>query len=88
MIVDPRPDGDGVNLIINAYEAERNSFERWEREGLLRYFDRQKAPPVTGSFQPQLTGLLSDRKRRKILTEKHLPGYRRANHDIEVSLLN
>lgn len=81
MIVDPRPEGDGVNLLINAYEAERNPFERWERDGLLRYFDRQKATPVTGSFQPRLTGLPGDRGRSKILTEKQLGGYRRANAD-------
>lgn len=78
MIIDPRPDGNGVNLLINAYDAERNPFQRWEREGLLRYFDKQKAPAVTGSFQPRLAGLPGDRGRGKILTEKHLAGYRRA----------
>lgn len=79
MIIDPRPDGNGVNLLINAYDAERNPFQRWEREGLLRYFDKQKAPAVTGSFQPRLAGLPGDRGRGKILTEKDLAGYRRAN---------
>ena len=79
MIVDPRPDGQGVNLLVNAYDADRNPFQRWERDGLMRYFDQQKAPSVTGSFQPRLTGLPGDRGRNKILTEKHLGGYRRAN---------
>jgi len=79
MIIDPRPDGGGVNLLINAYEAVRNPFQRWEREGLLRYFDQQKAPLITGSFQPRLTGLPGDKGRSKILTQKHLAGYRRAN---------
>lgn len=79
MIVDPRPDGHGVNLLVNAYDADRNPFQRWERDGLMRYFDQQKAPSVTGSFQPRLTGLPGDRERNKILTEKHLGGYRRAN---------
>ncbi|HQQ69092.1 MAG TPA: hypothetical protein PLL92_02115, partial [Alicycliphilus sp.] len=103
MIVDPRPDGKGVNLLVNAYDAERNPFQRWEREGLLRYFDQQKAPSIFGTFQPRLTGLPGDKGRRKnapsftgsfqprlaglpgdqgrgkILTQKHLAGYRRAN---------
>ena len=39
---------------------------------------RQKATPVTGSFQPRLTGLPGDRGRGKILTGKNLAGYRRA----------
>ncbi len=80
MIVDPRPDGQGVNLLINAYDAERNPFQRWEREGLLRYFDQQKAPTITGSFQPRLTGLPGDKGRSKILTQKHLAGWRRASN--------
>lgn len=80
MVIDPREQDKGVNLLINAYDAERNPFARWEREGLLRYFDRQqaqKAAPATGSFQPRLTGLPGERGRRKILTEKHLAGWRK-----------
>ncbi|MDR0273883.1 MAG: hypothetical protein LBI48_00765 [Burkholderiaceae bacterium] len=79
MIVDPRSDGQGVNLLINAYDAEKNPFVRWERDGLLRYFDRQKAAPVTGSFQPQLAGLPGKQGHGKILTEKNLTGWRNAN---------
>lgn len=80
MVIDPREQDKGVNLLINAYDAERNPFARWEREGLLRYFDRQqaqKAAPATGSFQPRLTGLPGERGRGKILTEKHLAGWRK-----------
>ena len=80
MVIDPRGQDKGVNLLINAYDAERNPFARWEREGLLRYFDRQqaqKAAPATGSFQPRLTGLPGERGRGKILTEKHLAGWRK-----------
>ena len=80
MVIDPREQGKGVNLLINAYDAERNPFARWEREGLLRYFDRQqaqKATPATGSFQPRLTGLPGERGRGKILTEKHLAAWRK-----------
>ena len=80
MVIDPREQDKGVNLLINAYDAERNPFARWEREGLLRYFDRQqaqKAAPATGSFQPRLTGLPGERGRGKILTEKHLAAWRK-----------
>lgn len=77
MIVDPRPEGDGVNLLINAYDAQVNPFSRWARDGLLRYYDKQKAPNVAGSFQPQLTGLPGSGGRKKILTEKNLAGYRK-----------
>lgn len=80
MVIDPREQDKGVNLLINAYDAERNPFARWEREGLLRYFDRQqaqKAAPATGSFQPRLTGLPGERGHGKILTEKHLAGWRK-----------
>jgi hypothetical protein len=101
MIIDPRPSGNGVNLLINAYEAERNPFDRWERDGLLRYVDRQKTTPATGSFQSRLTGLpgeqgktamvwkraggqfpgqAANQGRGRILTEKQLGGYRRANN--------
>ena len=37
----------------------------------------QKAAPATGSFQPRLTGLPGERGRGKILTEKHLAGWRK-----------
>jgi hypothetical protein len=77
MIVDPRPSGQGVNLLINAYDAQVNPFARWAKEGLLRYLDRQKATPVLGSFQSQLAGLSGERGRNGILTEKNLAGYRR-----------
>ena len=102
MIVDPKPDGKGVNLLINAYDAERNPFDRWERDGLLRYVDTKKTTPVPKSFQPRLAGLpekqgapapeiwqraggqfprqAASQGRQKILTEKHLGGWRRANN--------
>ena len=61
-----------VSLLTNAYDAERKPFQRWEKDGLLRYFDRQKATPVTGSFQPQLAGLPGQQGRNNYLTEKNL----------------
>lgn len=78
MIIDPRPDGHGVNLLINAYDAERNPFVRWARDGLLRYVDRTKAAPAPESFLPRLTGLPGERAPVRILTEKNLAGYRRS----------
>ena len=78
MIVEPRT-GGGVNLMINAYDADRNPWSRWEREGLLRYFNTKKAPSITGTFQPRLAGLPGQKGRPKILTERHLDGWRRAN---------
>jgi len=102
MIIDPRPDGKGVNLLINAYDAERNPFDRWERDGLLRYVDAKKTTPAPRSFQPRLAGLpekqgapapeiwkragvqfprqAAQQERRRILTEKQLTGYRRAQN--------
>ena len=46
---------------------------------MLRYFDQQKATPVTGSFQPRLTGLPGVQGRARILTAKYLAGHRRAH---------
>ena len=57
MIIDPRPDGKGVNLLINAYDAERNPFARWINDGLLRYVDTKKTTSGAKSFQSRLTGL-------------------------------
>jgi hypothetical protein len=80
IIVEPNAAGSiNAHLLVNAYDAERNPFQRWEREGLLRYFDQQKAPSISGTFQPRLTGLPGNKRRGKILTQKHLAGYRRAN---------
>ncbi|MDO4770014.1 MAG: hypothetical protein Q4A11_06580, partial [Brachymonas sp.] len=63
MIIDPRPDGKGVNLLINAYDAERNPFARWINDGLLRYVDTKKTTPGAKSFQSRLTGLPDNRGR-------------------------
>jgi hypothetical protein len=78
IILEPNANGVDAHLLVNAYDAERSPFQRWEKDGLLRYFDRQKATPVTGSFQPRLAGLPGQQGRSKILTEKNLAGYRRA----------
>lgn len=80
IVVEPNAAG-GVNahLLVNAYDAQSNAFRRWESAGLLRYVDRNKYAHVSGTFQPQLTGLPGDRGRNRILTDKQYNGYRRAN---------
>jgi len=80
IVVEPNAAG-GVNahLLVNAYDAQSNAFRRWESDGLLRYVDRNKYAHVSGTFQPQLTGLPGDRGRNRILTDKQYNGYRRAN---------
>ncbi|PTT42339.1 hypothetical protein DBR23_03685, partial [Acidovorax sp. HMWF018] len=80
IVVEPNAAG-GVNahLLLNAYDAQNNAFRRWESDGLLRYVDRNKYAHVSGTFQPQLTGLPGDRGRNRILTDKQYNGYRRAN---------
>lgn len=80
IVVEPNAAG-GVNahLLVNAYDAQNNAFRRWESDGLLRYVDRNKYAHVSGTFQPQLTGLPGDRGRSRILTDKQYNGYRRAN---------
>ncbi|MCT6719425.1 PLxRFG domain-containing protein [Acidovorax sp. K2F] len=80
IVVEPNAAG-GVNahLLVNAYDAQSNAFRRWDSDGLLRYVDRNKYAHVSGTFQPQLTGLPGDRGRNRILTDKQYNGYRRAN---------
>lgn len=80
MIVDPRPDGKGVNLLINAYDADRNPFARWAEDGLLKYLDSKKTTPASGAFLPRLAGLSEKQARgRKIYTGADLFKYRQTN---------
>lgn len=81
IIVEPNA-GGGVkaHLLVNAYDAQGNSFRRWEQDGLLRYVDRNKYAHVSGTFQPRLAGLPGDRGRASIVTDKQYNGWRRANN--------
>lgn len=80
IVVEPNAAGGAnAHLLLNAYDAQSNAFRRWESAGLLRYVDRNKYAHVSGTFQPQLTGLPGDRGRSRILTDKQYNGYRRAN---------
>jgi hypothetical protein len=78
IIVDPRANG-GVNLIINAYDAQRTPFDRWAKDGLLRYVDQKQVAPAPGSFLPRLTGLPEQQGHKRILTQKNLAGYRKVS---------
>lgn len=80
IILEPNASGAvSAHLLVNAYDAKASPFRRWERDGLLRYVDRNKFARVSGTFQPRLTGLPGDRRRGPILTDKHLAGWRKAN---------
>jgi len=71
-----------AHLTVNAYDAEGGTtpFVRWARDGLALYVDQKEFPAVLDR-----AGLQLPRKEfqnrpgtKKILTEKHLGGYRKA----------
>lgn len=84
MTVEPRKGGGAdVHILSNAYDAPGfTPFARWFREGLGRLVDQKKFPTVLGDSGLQLSSSTWQNKpgTRKILTEKHLDGYRRANN--------
>lgn len=79
LIVEPRGDGDGVNLLINAYDADRNPISRWFDDGLLVYVDERKTPNLerSGLQLPRLSSIRG--YGRKIHSGKDLFKYRREN---------
>lgn len=87
MIVEPNPVAGGkamsVSLLANAYDKSGGSpFGRWIADGLLKYADTKTFPAVFAqSVGRQLpdTALKNKPGTGRILTEKHLSGYRRAN---------
>lgn len=86
MVVEPSGDGTQVHLLVNSYDAEgRSPMARWMREGLLRYIDQKATPGLSDRSGLRLPGLSEIRGRNKILTEKQLAGYRRANPDTALS---
>lgn len=76
MIVEPRSDGGGVNLLVNAYEADRNPVHRWVEDGLLRYVDERKTPDIerSGLRLPRLSNIRG--YKRKIYSGRDLFKYR------------
>jgi len=72
-----------VHLLVNAYDAQggKTPFARWARDGLLKYADQKKFPDVLARAGLQLPSTAVQNKpgTKKILSEKNLSGYRRAN---------
>lgn len=86
MVVEPSGDGAAVHLLVNSYDAEgRSPMARWMREGLLRYIDQKTTPGLSERSKLRLPGLTEIRGRTRILTEKQLAGYRRANPESVLS---
>ena len=85
IIVEPQPTAGGeklyASLLVNAYDRPgQTPFMRWIRDGLLRYVDKKKFPAVfalsVGRRLPD-TALQNKPGTAKILTEKHLAGWRK-----------
>lgn len=86
IVVEPDAQVSGslnAHLTVNAYDAEGGTtpFGRWARDGLALYVDQKEFPAVLDR-----AGLQLPRKEfqnrpgtKKILTEKQLSGYRKAN---------
>ena len=85
IIVEPQPTAGGeklyASLLVNAYDRPgQTPFMRWIGDGLLRYVDKKKFPAVfalsVGRRLPD-TALQNKPGTAKILTEKHLAGWRK-----------
>lgn len=89
-----RPDGErrnalNVHLLLNAYSRSPNTpYQRWISQGLLRYVDQKKFPAlfeaVAGRQLPG-TALQNKPGTKRILTEKNLVGWRKANPEDEAN---
>ena len=86
IIVEPQPAASGstrmdAQLLVNAYDRSgATPFMRWIGDGLLRYVDKKKFPAVfaqsVGRRLPD-TALQNKPGTPRILTEKHLAGWRK-----------
>lgn len=88
MVIDPEGHATGgrgqanVQLLVTAYAKTRGGvpFGEIEREKSLIYWNTQNAPAMRGSGGVQFsTRAYTELGRGRILTEKHLAGWRRAN---------
>lgn len=94
MVLDPDAVGSDpslkLNLLINAYDKDGGPppYMRWLASGLGRYVDKQKFPTVLKASGLQLpsTALQNKPGTNKILTEKNLSGYRKANAPVDPAL--
>lgn len=87
MILEPNPVASGkamsVSLLVNAYDKSGGApFGRWIADGLMKFADTKTFPAVfaqsVGRRLPD-TALKNKPGTERILTEKQLSGYRRAN---------
>ncbi|AOG22566.1 PLxRFG domain-containing protein [Acidovorax sp. RAC01] len=83
MILEPNTAVGGmqVHLLVNAFDAAgRTPWMRWAADGLTRYVDKKKFPEILAPSGLQLSRVeQASRGTAKILTDKQLSGYRRAN---------
>ena len=87
MVVEPngqkKTDGVRVHLLQNAYDKDESAppFGRWLQNGKGRYVSQKEFPAVLNASGLQLSSTAWQNKpgMRRILTEKHLAGYRKAN---------
>lgn len=84
MIVEPNTEVGGlqVHLLINAFDATgRTPWMRWASDGLIKYLDKKKFPGILAPSGLQLSRVeQASRGTGKILTEKDLAGWRKANN--------
>ena len=83
LIVEPNTQVGGlqVHLMLNAFDASgRTPWMRWAGDGLARYIDKKKFPAILAPSGLQLSRVEQVAQGTgRILSEKHLAGYRRAN---------
>lgn len=85
IVVEPDADpaaGLKAHLLVNAYGKDAGApFARWVNDGLARYVDQNKFPAVLARAGLQLPRKALENKpgTKKILTDKNLVGYIKAN---------
>jgi len=84
LIVEPKGQNElQAHLLFNAYDKNESTppVGRWISSGLLRYADKEKFPAILNASGLQLSGTALQNKpgTSKILTEKNLNGYTKAN---------
>ena len=90
IIVEPSESKTSVHLMVNAYDRSKGEtpFNRWVRDGLLRYYDKNKSAGLARSGL-QLPGLAQARRSDglKIYRDSDLVKYKKAaSEEIKYSL--
>ena len=82
IIVRPSKDGAQAHLLLNAYDrSSATPFARWIQDGLLRYAHAKEFPALfekTSGRRLPGTALQNKPGTKRILTERHLAGWRKA----------